>query len=56
MSVMSWSCPVPFASHIVILSFVLQAFRIEPLVNPSLFVGPVLMPHHKGRKRLHLGD
>lgn len=30
------------------------AFRIEPLVNPSLFVGPVLMPHHKGRKRLHL--
>ncbi|XP_068709546.1 phospholipase DDHD2-like [Montipora foliosa] len=30
------------------------AYRIEPLVNPSLSVGPVLMPHHKGRKRLHL--
>ena len=33
-----------------------QAYRLEPLVNPSAsHVKPVLMPHHKGRKRLHLG-
>lgn len=31
------------------------AYRIEPLVNSSLAdVKPVLMPHHKGRKRFHL--
>lgn len=31
------------------------AYRLEPLVNPSAFhVKPVLMPHHKGRKRFHL--
>lgn len=33
-----------------------QAYRIEPLVNPSVRANPVLMPHHKGRKRMHLGD
>ncbi|PIK37979.1 putative phospholipase DDHD2 [Apostichopus japonicus] len=31
------------------------AYRIEPLINTSLAdVKPVLMPHHKGRKRFHL--
>lgn len=30
------------------------AYRIEPLVNPSVRANPVLMPHHKGRKRMHL--
>ncbi|KAL4231202.1 S23-interacting protein [Mactra antiquata] len=31
------------------------AYRLEPLINPSVsHVKPVLMPHHKGRKRLHL--
>ncbi|KAJ7333543.1 S23-interacting protein [Desmophyllum pertusum] len=30
------------------------AFRIEPLVNPSVMSDPVLMPHHKGRKRMHI--
>ncbi|XP_072177332.1 triacylglycerol hydrolase DDHD2-like [Diadema setosum] len=31
------------------------AYRIEPLIHPSLCDSkPVLMPHHKGRKRLHL--
>ncbi|KAL7017113.1 hypothetical protein ACKWTF_010254 [Chironomus riparius] len=31
------------------------AYRIEALVNPSLAsVSPVLIPHHKGRKRMHL--
>ncbi|XP_056004599.1 phospholipase DDHD2-like isoform X2 [Ostrea edulis] len=31
------------------------AYRLEPLVNPSAsHIKPVLMPHHKGRKRLHL--
>lgn len=31
------------------------AYRIEALVNPELAnVRPVLIPHHKGRKRMHL--
>ena len=31
------------------------AYRIEALVNPDLKgVRPVLIPHHKGRKRMHL--
>lgn len=31
------------------------AFRIEALISPSLAnLRPVLIPHHKGRKRMHL--
>lgn len=31
------------------------AYRIEALVNPEMAtVSPVLIPHHKGRKRMHL--
>ncbi|KAM3955149.1 SEC23-interacting protein-like [Aphomia sociella] len=31
------------------------AYRIEPLINPQLRdVKPFLIPHHKGRKRMHL--
>ncbi|XP_069674326.1 phospholipase DDHD2 isoform X3 [Periplaneta americana] len=31
------------------------AYRIETLVNPELtMLRPVLIPHHKGRKRMHL--
>ncbi|KAK7110285.1 triacylglycerol hydrolase DDHD2-like [Littorina saxatilis] len=31
------------------------AYRIEPLINPSTStIKPVLVPHYKGRKRLHL--
>jgi len=30
------------------------AYRIEPLVNPSIQCDPVVMPHHKGRKRMHI--
>ncbi|KAG9341043.1 hypothetical protein JZ751_019797 [Albula glossodonta] len=30
------------------------AYRIEPLIAPDLELKPVLIPHHKGRKRLHL--
>ncbi|KAJ8248415.1 hypothetical protein GJAV_G00241790 [Gymnothorax javanicus] len=30
------------------------AYRIEPLIVPDLELKPVLIPHHKGRKRLHL--
>ena len=33
------------------------AYRIEPHIDPSLCnLKPVLMPHHKGRKRMHLGN
>ncbi|KAJ8418221.1 hypothetical protein AAFF_G00139300 [Aldrovandia affinis] len=30
------------------------AYRMEPLILPDLELKPVLIPHHKGRKRLHL--
>ncbi|GAB6025018.1 hypothetical protein CHUAL_010128 [Chamberlinius hualienensis] len=31
------------------------AYRIEPLINPkNLNIKPVMIPHHKGRKRMHL--
>lgn len=30
------------------------AYRIEPMIMPDLDLQPVLIPHHKGRKRLHL--
>nr|XP_033796547.1 SEC23-interacting protein isoform X2 [Geotrypetes seraphini] len=30
------------------------AYRIEPMIFPDLDLKPVLVPHHKGRKRLHL--
>lgn len=33
------------------------AYRLETLIDPSLTnVRPVLIPHHKGRKRMHLGN
>lgn len=32
------------------------AYRIEPMIlPPDVEVAPMLMPHHKGRKRMHLG-
>lgn len=31
------------------------AYRIEPLIHPDLtYISPVIVPHHKGRKRIHL--
>uniref|UniRef100_A0A8D0GB79 DDHD domain-containing protein n=1 Tax=Sphenodon punctatus TaxID=8508 RepID=A0A8D0GB79_SPHPU len=30
------------------------AYRVEPMIIPELDIKPVLIPHHKGRKRLHL--
>ena len=35
--------------------FTLKAYRIEPLVMEGFKGEPVLMQHHKGRKRMHLG-
>ena len=33
------------------------AYRLETLIDPSLTdLRPVLIPHHKGRKRMHLGE
>lgn len=31
------------------------AYRIETLIDPDFQERPVLIPHHKGRKRIHLG-
>ena len=37
--------------------FMVQAYRVEPLINSSTStLKPVLVPHYKGRKRLHLGE
>ncbi|KAM4033722.1 SEC23-interacting protein [Anomaloglossus baeobatrachus] len=30
------------------------AYRLEPMILPDLDLKPLLVPHHKGRKRLHL--
>ncbi|KAG8435801.1 hypothetical protein GDO86_013661 [Hymenochirus boettgeri] len=30
------------------------AYRLEPMIVPDTDLKPVLIPHHKGRKRLHL--
>ncbi|KFV18282.1 Phospholipase DDHD2, partial [Tauraco erythrolophus] len=30
------------------------AYRIEPMIVPDLEFEPMLLPHHKGRKRMHL--
>ncbi|XP_015280565.1 PREDICTED: phospholipase DDHD2 [Gekko japonicus] len=30
------------------------AYRIEPLIVPDMEFEPMLLPHHKGRKRMHL--
>uniref|UniRef100_H2YTI5 DDHD domain-containing protein n=1 Tax=Ciona savignyi TaxID=51511 RepID=H2YTI5_CIOSA len=30
------------------------AYRVEPLINPDFNLKPILVPHYKGRKRLHL--
>lgn len=30
------------------------AYRIEPMVVPDVEFEPMLLPHHKGRKRMHL--
>lgn len=32
------------------------AYRIEPMVVPGVEFEPMLIPHHKGRKRMHLGE
>lgn len=32
------------------------AYRIEPMVAPGIEFEPMLIPHHKGRKRMHLGE
>uniref|UniRef100_A0A7N4V865 SEC23-interacting protein n=1 Tax=Sarcophilus harrisii TaxID=9305 RepID=A0A7N4V865_SARHA len=32
------------------------AYRLEPMIIPDLDIKPVLIPHHKGRKRLHLAE
>jgi len=31
------------------------AYRIETLIDSQFDSKPILIPHHKGRKRLHLG-
>uniref|UniRef100_A0A2K6TU19 SEC23-interacting protein n=1 Tax=Saimiri boliviensis boliviensis TaxID=39432 RepID=A0A2K6TU19_SAIBB len=32
------------------------AYRLEPMIVPDLDLKAVLIPHHKGRKRLHLAE
>ena len=46
------TCP---CVHNIFHPFDPVAYRLEPLVLPSCPPTPYLMPHHKGRKRFHLG-
>lgn len=32
-----------------------MAYRIEPMIVSEADLEPMLIPHHKGRKRMHLG-
>ena len=44
-----------FVVIMILLQFDPVAYRIEPLLTQLVPPKPFLMPHHKGRKRLHLG-
>ena len=43
-----------FYKFVYIFKYDPVAYRIEPIICPKLDVKPVLMPHHLGRKRMHL--
>ncbi|XP_053125214.1 phospholipase DDHD2-like [Hemicordylus capensis] len=40
---------------VVVGQFDPVAYRIEPLIVSDVEFEPMLLPHHKGRKRMHLG-
>lgn len=43
--------------NIKFMQFDPVAYRIEPMILPSdVDLPAMLMPHHKGRKRMHLGN
>lgn len=42
-------------SHCFALQFDPVAYRIEPMIVSDVDLEPMLIPHHKGRKRMHLG-
>lgn len=41
--------------HCFALQFDPVAYRIEPMIVSDVDLEPMLIPHHKGRKRMHLG-
>ncbi|CAG0920609.1 unnamed protein product [Notodromas monacha] len=52
---LSWKLPTCPSVFNIYHPFDPVAYRIESLIDPSLNdVHPVLIPHHKGRKRMHL--
>ena len=53
------SQPAKYMQYIVkysLAQFDPVAYRVEPLACDVAPEKPVLMPHHKGRKRFHLGE
>lgn len=48
-----------WAQYVVFHFFASQydpvAYRIEPMIVSEVDLEPMLIPHHKGRKRMHLG-
>ncbi|XP_039188918.1 phospholipase DDHD2 isoform X3 [Crotalus tigris] len=45
------SCRIP---GVITGQFDPVAYRIEPMIVPDVEFEPMLLPHHKGRKRMHL--
>ena len=45
----------PSVSPLCPLQYDPVAYRIEPMILPDDDLEPMLIPHHKGRKRMHLG-
>ena len=44
----------PFSILMMMIISVVQAYKIEPLILGTKR-DPVILPHHKGRKRMHKG-
>lgn len=47
----SYNCLFPF----IAVQYDPVAYRIEPMIVTEVDLEPMLIPHHKGRKRMHLG-
>lgn len=55
--------PSPCVQNIIIVSILSSsavqydpvAYRLEPMIVSEVDLEPMLIPHHKGRKRMHLG-
>uniref|UniRef100_A0A8C9SEK6 DDHD domain containing 2 n=1 Tax=Scleropages formosus TaxID=113540 RepID=A0A8C9SEK6_SCLFO len=52
----SYSFPTCKSFYNIYHPFDPVAYRIEPMIVSDVDIEPMLIPHHKGRKRMHLGE